>query len=139
MKNDLKAPDWTREELILALNLYFALDIAGLRKLTGNSPEIVELSRILKNLMIHNQNQRQLSSFRSPSSVHMKLMNFLRYDPRYGKAGLSNGSKLEQKIWDELKDNKVKLRLEAEAVINKYLPINRNREIDQIDNKINYQ
>lgn len=49
----MKAPDWTREELILALDLYFTLDIAWLRKLTGNSPEMIELSQMLKKLTIH--------------------------------------------------------------------------------------
>lgn len=127
----LKAPDWTREELILALDLYFTLDIAWLRKLTGNSPEMIELSQMLKKLTIHAPKYRQLDSFRSPSSVHMKLMNFLRCDSRYGKAGLPNGSKLEQVIWDEFKESKEKLKSEAKEIINKYLPLNGDKEYGQ--------
>lgn len=121
-------PGWTREELILALDLYFKLDIEWLRKVTGNSSQMVELSMILRNLSIHSADFKQSDSFRSPSSVHMKLMNFLRCDPRYGKAGLSNGNKLERVVWDEFKDSNEKLRLEAEAILKKFLPQNLNSD-----------
>lgn len=133
----MKVPAWTREELILALDLYYKLDIAWLRKLTGNSNEMIELSRVLRNLSIHNIENRKSDSFRSSSSVHMKLMNFLRCDPRYGKAGLSNGSKLEREIWDEFKDNKEKLKKEAEAIIQKFKLQEIIIEGNELDNNAN--
>lgn len=120
----MKMPSWTREELILALQLYCKHDLNWLNKSSEDNVEIIQLSNIIRSLPIHSNNYKDNQSFRSPSSVHMKLMNFLRYDDQYGKkglrVGLQNGSKLEQKIWNEFAKNTGMIDVHADIIFKKY-------------------
>jgi 5-methylcytosine-specific restriction protein A len=76
-------PPWTRDELILALDLYFRLG----RKHEGPShPEVMALSKALNTLPIHDNQQR--ADFRNPAGVAMKLANYLAIDPEYPGTGL---------------------------------------------------
>jgi 5-methylcytosine-specific restriction protein A len=75
-------PSWTRDELILALDLYV--------RFKGNPPgkgsaEIIGLSAILNRLSGSTAAGR--SDFRNPNGVYMKLMNFRRFDPLYQAQG----------------------------------------------------
>jgi putative restriction endonuclease len=54
---------WTREELILAFNLYLKLPFGKMHK---QNPEIIELANLLG---------------RTPSSIGMRLGNFASVDP----------------------------------------------------------
>ena len=92
----MSKPDWSRDELILALELYFREPMARGSK---NHPEVVSLSKILNQLPIH-QGQALDDAFRNPSGVAMKLSNFHRLDPSYEGKGLSRGSKLEEEVWN---------------------------------------
>ncbi len=77
---------WSREELILAINLYCKLPFGKLHK--GN-PDIVKLSSLIG---------------RTPSAVAYKLVNFSSLDPSLqarGIKGASNVSKLDKEIWNE--------------------------------------
>ena len=93
-----KNPTWSRDELILALDLYV--------RFKGNPPgkasrEVVELSRLLNEMSAQIANRA--SDFRNANGVYMKVMNFRRFDPAYisqGKTGLQRGGKLEQDVWD---------------------------------------
>jgi 5-methylcytosine-specific restriction enzyme A len=90
-------PTWSRDELILALELYVEFE--------GNPPgktskNIRELSDLLNKMgaQIANRN----AEFRNPNGVYMKVMNFRRFDPTYisqGKKGLQRGGKLEEDVW----------------------------------------
>ena len=81
-----KNPAWTRDELILALDLYVGFK--------GNPPgktssEIGELSALLNRL---SGAAGGAADYRNNNGVYMKLMNFRRFDPVYqaqGKSGLS--------------------------------------------------
>jgi 5-methylcytosine-specific restriction protein A len=106
-------PPWARDELILALDLYFRL--MGPDKLPHGKPEVVELSRILKSLPIHAE-RPDLARFRNTSGVYMKLSNFLSLDPSYPGRGLERGGKLEQQIWREFHDRRNELRQLAETI-----------------------
>src|SRR5580700_2153669 len=78
-------PDWTRDELILALNLYLKYR----HKPPGKeSPEILELSRVLNQLgeKLFPPEDRA-DTFRNMNGVYMKLMNFRRLDPQYTSGG----------------------------------------------------
>lgn len=110
----MKNPNWTRDELILALDLYFEL---GWRKITKENSKVIELSKILNSLPIHD-NSKLDESFRNPNGVHMKLNNFKRFDKDYSGVGLARGGKLEETIWYEFVDNKVHLREIANAIKN---------------------
>jgi 5-methylcytosine-specific restriction protein A len=109
-----RSPNWTRDELILALDLYL--------RFKGNPPgkgsaEIIGLSAILNRLSRSAQEGR--SDFRNPNGVYMKLMNFRRFDPVYqaqGKSGLVRGNKLEEAVWRDFASNPQRLARTAEAI-----------------------
>lgn len=90
-------PNWTRDELILALDLYFRENPLHTSE---NNLEIIKLSKLLNKLPIHPEEDRT-ESFRNPSGVYMKLCNFLRIDPGYEGEGLNAGSKLDEEVWRE--------------------------------------
>jgi len=74
---------WTRDELLLAINLYCKLTFGQLH---SRNPEIILLSRLLN---------------RTPGSVALKLVNFASLDPSLTQAGMSNASKLDKEVWNE--------------------------------------
>lgn len=96
---------WTRDELILAINLYCKLPFG---KIHRNNPKIIELSKLIG---------------RTPNSVSFKLVNFASFDPSLkarGIKGASNASKLDLKIWNEFYDNWDELPYKSEALLAKY-------------------
>lgn len=111
-----KNPNWTRDELILALDLYMS---AGRSHLSANHPDVMLLSQLLNRLPIHGAEQRQ-GEFRNPAGISMKLGNFLRLDPTYEGVGLQGGSKLDQEVWDDYAENLYELRSVARAIQNSY-------------------
>lgn len=69
---------------------------------------------------------------RSPSALNMKIGNFGRLDPelkKQGITGLTNGSKLEEDIWNEFNGNWEKLAFESEVLIAKF----QNKQIEDIE------
>ena len=108
----MRNPKWAREELILALDLYFRCNPVHT---SVSNPEVIELSRILNLLTIH-QNKPDASKFRNPNGVYMKLCNFLRFDPGYTGSGLKAGGQQEESIWKEFASNQMRLRAEATKI-----------------------
>jgi putative restriction endonuclease len=93
---------WTREELILALNLYLKIPFG---KITHRNPDIIHLAKLIG---------------RTPSSVSMRLSNFASVDPfhqKRGIKGLIGGIKQVQPIWDEFIGNKEELLFESERIL----------------------
>jgi 5-methylcytosine-specific restriction protein A len=82
-----KNPNWTTDELILALDLYFR---SGRKQLDGNHPDVIELSQLLNATPVFATEERGLD-FRNPQGVSMKLGNFSALDPDYEGAGLQRG------------------------------------------------
>jgi putative restriction endonuclease len=81
---------WTREELIIAINLYCKLPFGKMHK---TNSAIIELAELIG---------------RTPSSVALKLGNFASFDPTLkarGIKGAPNASKLDKEIWDEFYNN----------------------------------
>lgn len=79
--------NWTREQTLAALHVYFQLSFGQLHQ---------------RNLLI-----RHVAEWigRSPGSVALKLVNLASLDPQVrasGRAGMSNASKLDTQLWDEL-------------------------------------
>lgn len=107
-----KNPNWTRDELILALDLYFS---EGRKQLEPSHPKVVELSQMLNQLPIHPK-EFQDNQFRNQNGVSMKLGNFLAIDPDYDGVGLSRGSKLENEVWEEFAYQPYQLKLVANAI-----------------------
>lgn len=96
---------WTREELILAINLYCKLPFG---RLHSSNPDIIELSKLID---------------RTPGSVSFKLVNFASLDPSLharGIKGASNTSKLDKEIWNEFYNNWDVLPYESEKLLAKF-------------------
>jgi 5-methylcytosine-specific restriction protein A len=105
-------PDWTRDELILALDMYLAH--AGSPPGKG-SKEIHALSDLL------NQLGRRLGvtgdeRYRNPNGVYMKLMNFRRFDSTYGGVGLRRGGHEEERVWADFATDRERCRAVAAAI-----------------------
>lgn len=93
---------WTREELIVALNLYLKLPFG---KLHSRNADIVHLAGLIG---------------RTPSSVAMRLNNFASVDPYHkqrGIGGLPGGKAQVEPIWKEFIDNKDNLLFESERIL----------------------
>lgn len=120
-------PNWTRDELILALDLYFRVNPSHT---SDKNPEIIQLSDLLNELPIHPRESID-EKFRNPNGVYMKLCNFLRLDPSYPGEGLKAGSKLEEEVWEEFSSDKEKLN-EIANLIKKNFPLIPNMNVEQL-------
>lgn len=105
-------PAWTRDELILALDVY-------LRR-RGHIPsprdsDIVDLSDLLNRLPIHTV-RPDLEKFRNANGVVLKITNLAALDPQYPGAGMSRGSHLDAVVWDRYSGHPDELRRVADAI-----------------------
>lgn len=82
----MRNPKWERDEVILALNLYFDENRGNIE---SNNPKIIELSELLNQLPIHS-NRPDEEKFRNPNGVTLKLGNFLALDPNYLGKGMES-------------------------------------------------
>lgn len=108
-----KSNNWTREETIVAFNVYCKIPFKDSSK---THPTIIKYANIIG---------------RSPSALNMKIGNFGRLDPelkKQGITGLVNGSKLEEEVWNEFNGNWGKLAFESEELIAKF----QNKKIGEI-------
>lgn len=121
-------PKWTRDELILALDLYYKEPNAH-----GNAshPAVIELSNILNALPLH-KGRKLNEKYRNPNGVGMKLANFRTFDPEYDK-GLSSGSRLDREVWDTFLTDRERLHKVAEAIKANYTVISSADELDDDD------
>jgi len=95
---------WTRDELLVAFNLYCRTSFGRLHR--GN-PEIIALAQKLE---------------RTPSSVSMKLCNFASLDPAHQArniAGLRNASAADRAVFEEFEADWESLAAESEASLHR--------------------
>ncbi|TAE55131.1 MAG: HNH endonuclease [Bacteroidetes bacterium] len=93
---------WTRDELILAFNLYLKIPFG---KNDHNNRDVIELAHLIG---------------RTPNSISIRLSNFASIDPYHqnrGVKGMSGGSKQCQPIWDEFIEHKEALLFESERIL----------------------
>jgi len=102
-------PKWTRDETILALDLYF--DCSGTIP-SGQDERVQTLSQLLRALPFHDLASRK-ESFRNPDGVAFKLQNLRQVAT--GK-GLGNVSKMDRIVWQEFEDNPVKTKKQANLI-----------------------
>ena len=96
---------WSREEQILALYLYCQIPF---KKTKANNPEVIKLANLLG---------------RTPASVARKLGNFGAFDPllaAQGIIGLAHGSKGDEAIWNEFRNDWGQLVSESEKLLEKF-------------------
>lgn len=103
-------PNWTREETILALELYFSLNGATP---DPRDPRVQALSKYLRSLPYHSVASRK-PSFRNPDGVGFKLQNLRKLAT--GK-GLGNVSGMDRKVWDELGKDSGKVKELANLIM----------------------
>jgi 5-methylcytosine-specific restriction enzyme A len=112
MESMMRNPPWTRDEHILTLDFY----LQHTPKIPGKtSQEVIALSERLNRLQQEETNNRT-ETFRNPSGVYMKLMNFRRFDPNYSGTGLANGSKDEEVVWNLYASHPMELHSIAEEI-----------------------
>ncbi len=99
---------WTKDELILAINLYCKTPFG---KIHIRNPDIIELAGLLN---------------RTPGSVSYKLANFANIDPSLEREGASHVSRLDREVWNEFFDNWDEMAFESEVRAKKI----RGKEID---------
>lgn len=121
--------NWTREQTIVALNLYCKIPF---NRVSSNHPDIIRIAEIIG---------------RSANSVKMKIGNFGSFDlelKKRGIVGLANASKLDEIVWNEFNNNWEALAYESELLISQFanesiekttdiniddLPLGREREV----------
>lgn len=111
------ANNWTREQLIIAFNLYCKIPFS---KTVKTNPEVIKVSKLIG---------------RTPSAVAFKLGNFGSFDEELKKRGISglpNTSRLDKEIWDEFNNDWEELAFQSELLIAelKHQPIEETAEID---------
>jgi hypothetical protein len=98
--------NWTRDELIVAFNLYCKLHFGQMHH---RNPAVVELARLLE---------------RTPNAVAMRLSNFASLDPFHqnrGVSGLKNIGPFAAAIWHEFDSNWNQLGAESERAYRRLL------------------
>ena len=85
---------WTRDEMILVLNLYLKLPFG---KMDRHNPDVIHLADIIG---------------RTPNAVALRLVNYASYDPilqRRGISGMSHGGKKCGEYWGEFVNDRERL------------------------------
>lgn len=108
----MRNPKWHKDEIILALDLYFKLESG---KIHAGNPEVIELSRVINQLPIYEIKPDELK-FRNPNGVSLKLSNFLAIDESHAGKGMSSYSRLDAEIFNEFKEDKKRLSQIAETI-----------------------
>lgn len=93
---------WTREETLVAFNLYCSMPFGQIH---DYDPRIVKIADLLG---------------RKSSSVSMKMCNLASYDPKHikrGVKGLSRPCKTERLVWDEFKSAPGEILYESEQLL----------------------
>ena len=83
LEDDNRRRPWTRDELLLAINLYCKTTFG---RIHIRNPEIIALAKLLG---------------RTPGSVSYKLANFASIDENLDRKGASNVSNLDRAVWAE--------------------------------------
>jgi putative restriction endonuclease len=105
---------WTKDELLLAINLYSKLTFG---QMSQTNRDIIELAQLIG---------------RTPASITYKLVNFASLDPRLSQKGMVNASKLDKEVWQEYMNNWDEVFFESEKLLakKKHTTIEKTYEID---------
>lgn len=108
-------PDWNRDEIILALDLYFT----NPDTIPGKSSKLITDLSALLNAMHQAIGTEAGDTIRNPNGVYLKLMNLRSLDPAYtdqGKVGMKSGGKLERFLWTEYAGRRSELAADAAII-----------------------
>lgn len=90
---------WTRDELILAINLYCRIPFG---RIHVRNSQVIELAKLIG---------------RTPGALSWKLVNFAHIDPTLDRKGASNTGKLDKEIWNEFYEDWDSLSYESERIL----------------------
>jgi putative restriction endonuclease len=106
---------WTREELLVALNLYGKLRFGQFHK---RQPVVLDIAGRMR---------------RTPGSLAMKLSNLASLDQKLrarGIAGLAGASQLDRLVWEEYQGNRESMILESEEALRRLLNAEAQDEVE---------
>jgi 5-methylcytosine-specific restriction protein A len=109
----MKNPKWLREEILIALNLYFDPQRG---QINPNNPKIIETSELLNKVNLK-VSKTDTKKFRNPNGVSLKLSNFLAIDPNYLGVGMTSYSKLDEELFKKFQNNISGLKKEVQKII----------------------
>jgi 5-methylcytosine-specific restriction protein A len=110
----MRNPPWQRDEVILALDLYFNNELGPI---DSKNPKIIDLSNHLNRLPILSQKKNE-KTFRNPNGVTLKLSNFKAIDPNYSGKGMQSHSKLDEEVFFEFNKDLDRLKKIAKEIRN---------------------
>lgn len=96
---------WTRDEMILVLNLYLKTPFG---KMYAGNMEVIKIAHLIG---------------RTPNAVALRLVNYAFYDPQLkqrGISGMSHGGKKCEEYWNEFANDPEKLLYESERILAQY-------------------
>ena len=107
--------NWTREQVIVALNVYCKIPF---KSSSARNPIVKKYAELLG---------------RTPAALNLKIGNLGSFDPVLrdkGIVGLSHTSKVDEEVWNEFFENPEKLAYESEKIIAEL----RNKTIEESTN-----
>lgn len=104
-------PDWTEEELILALDVWIKIRTSD-RAIPKDHPLILKVSDDLRRLPIHPESSRN-SEFRDPDGVRRRVGYFRQLDE--GKE--FSGRHLYRSVWEQYSSDIDLLRVRKEEIL----------------------
>lgn len=112
--------NWTREQTIVALNVYCKIPF---KNSSARHPLVKEYAKLLN---------------RTPAALNFKIGNLGSFDPvlrAKGIVGLGHTSKMDELVWNEFFDNPERLAYESEKIIAdlRHLSIEESAAIDLSD------
>lgn len=102
MADSVRRRAWTREETLVAFNLYCRIPFQHSNK---SHPDVRHVAKLIG---------------RTPDAVNMKVGNFGSFDPelkKRGIKGLAHSSRLVKEVWDEFHNDWERLINESEQII----------------------
>lgn len=107
---------WTRDEMILVLNLYLKMPFGKMYK--GNA-DVMKMAHLIG---------------RTPDAVALRLVNYASYDPQLkqrGISGMSHGGKKCEEYWNEFMNDREKLLYESERILARYEGVSIERKFEK--------
>lgn len=93
---------WTREEMILVLNLYLKLPFG---KMDRRNPDVIHIADIIG---------------RTANAVALRLVNYASLDPQLKQrniSGMTHGGKMCSEYWNEFINDRERLLFESERIL----------------------
>ena len=107
---------WTRDEMILVLNLYLKTPFGRMHK---SNPDVIKIASLIG---------------RTPDAVAYRLVNYAACDPQLrqrGISGMSHGGKKCEEYWNDFIDDREKLLFESERILAQYEGVSLEKKFEK--------